>query len=165
MSDDLAPAPALGLPRMSLVLLVGASGSGKSTFARKHFGPYEVLSSDFFRGLVSNDENDQAATPAAFEALRHVAGQRLRAGLLTVIDATNVQAESRRSLVQLARDHDVLPVAIVLDVPVGVCVERNAARTDRSFGASRSSRSSTTSAMNADPSTRSATCTAAARIS
>ncbi|WP_317229388.1 polynucleotide kinase-phosphatase [Clavibacter sp. MX14-G9D] len=129
-------APALPLPRMSLVLLVGASGSGKSTFARTHFGPYEVLSSDVFRGLVSNDENDQSATPAAFEALRHVASQRLRAGLLTVIDATNVQAESRRSLVQLARDHDVLPVAIVLDVPVGVCVERNAARTDRDFGAS-----------------------------
>ncbi|RIJ21498.1 polynucleotide kinase-phosphatase, partial [Clavibacter michiganensis subsp. insidiosus] len=135
MTDAPAPA-ALPLPRMSLVLLVGASGSGKSTFARTHFGPYEVLSSDVFRGLVSNDENDQSATSAAFEALRHVAAHRLRRGLMTVIDATNVQPESRRSLVQLARDHDVLPVAIVLDVPVGVCVERNAARTDRTFGAS-----------------------------
>ncbi|MBF4619265.1 polynucleotide kinase-phosphatase [Clavibacter sp. VKM Ac-2873] len=135
MTDAPAPA-ALPLPRMSLVLLVGASGSGKSTFARTHFGPYEVLSSDAFRGLVSNDENDQSATSAAFEALRHVAAHRLRRGLMTVIDATNVQPESRRSLVQLARDHDVLPVAIVLDVPVGVCVERNAARTDRTFGAS-----------------------------
>ncbi|MFT2694198.1 polynucleotide kinase-phosphatase [Clavibacter zhangzhiyongii] len=134
-TTDATAAP-LPLPRMSLVLLVGASGSGKSTFARTHFGPYEVLSSDAFRGLVSNDENDQSATSAAFEALRHVAAHRLRRGLMTVIDATNVQAESRRSLVQLARDHDVLPVAIVLDVPVGVCVERNAARTDRSFGAS-----------------------------
>ncbi len=135
MSDSTAPDP-LPIPRMSLVLLVGASGSGKSTFARTHFGPYEVLSSDVFRGLVSNDENDQSATSAAFEALRHVAAHRLRRGLMTVIDATNVQPESRRSLVQLARDHDVLPVAIVLDVPVGVCVERNAARTDRTFGAS-----------------------------
>jgi polynucleotide kinase-phosphatase len=137
MTDAPATASAaLPIPRMSLVLLVGASGSGKSTFARTHFGPYEVLSSDVFRGLVSNDENDQSATAVAFEALRHVASQRLRRGLLTVIDATNVQPESRRSLVQLARDHDVLPVAIVLDVPVGVCVERNAARTDRTFGAS-----------------------------
>ena len=126
----------LPLPDLSLVVLVGASGSGKSTFAATHFGPFETLSSDVFRGLVSNDENDQAATPAAFEALRFVAGKRLDAGLLTVIDATNVQADARRSLIALAREHDVLPVAIVLDVPQSVCVERNAARADRTFGAS-----------------------------
>jgi polynucleotide kinase-phosphatase len=126
----------LSLPDMSLVVLVGASGSGKSTFAATHFGPFETVSSDFFRGLVSNDENDQAATPAAFEALRFVVGKRLDAGLLTVVDATNVQPEARRSLVALAREHDVLPVAVVLDVPQSVCVERNAARADRTFGAS-----------------------------
>jgi polynucleotide kinase-phosphatase len=125
---------ALTIPEMSLVLLVGTSGSGKSTFAAEHFGRYETLSSDVFRGLVSNDENDQAATPAAFEALKHVAAQRLRAGLLTVVDATNVQPEARRDFVRLARDHDVLPVAIVLDVPESVCTARNAARTDRGFG-------------------------------
>lgn len=126
----------LALPVLSLVVLVGTSGSGKSTFAATHFGQFETLSSDFFRGLVSNDENDQAATSAAFEALRFVAGKRLDAGLLTVIDATNVQADARRSLVALARAHDVLPVAVVLDVPQSVCVERNAARADRTFGAS-----------------------------
>jgi polynucleotide kinase-phosphatase len=126
----------LPLPDMSLVVLVGASGSGKSTFAATHFGPFETVSSDFFRGLVSNDENDQAATPAAFEALRFVVGKRLDAGLLTVVDATNVQPDARRSLVALAREHDVLPVAVVLDVPQSVCVERNAARSDRTFGAS-----------------------------
>ena len=126
----------LTLPDISLVVLVGASGSGKSTFAATHFGRFETLSSDFFRGLVSNDENDQAATSAAFEALRFVAGMRLDAGLLTVIDATNVQADARRSLVALARAHDVLPVAVVLDLPQSVCVERNATRTDRTFGAS-----------------------------
>lgn len=125
----------LPLPDMSLVVLVGASGSGKSTFAAHHFGRFETLSSDFLRGLVSNDENDQAATSAAFEALRFVAGKRLDAGLLTVIDATNVQPDARRSLVALAREHDVLPVAVVLDVPQSVCVERNAARADRTFGA------------------------------
>lgn len=126
----------LSLPELSLVVLIGASGSGKSTFAATHFGPFETLSSDFFRGLVSNDENDQSATRAAFEALHVVAAKRLDAGLLTVVDATNVQPESRRSLIELARAHDVLPVAVVLDVPQGVCVERNEARTDRTFGAS-----------------------------
>ncbi|PZF62290.1 polynucleotide kinase-phosphatase [Curtobacterium sp. MCBD17_034] len=126
----------LHVPDMALVLLVGPSGSGKSTFAARHFGRFETLSSDFFRGLVANDENDQSATPAAFDALRYVVAQRLRAGLLTVVDATNVQSEARRDWVRLAREHDVLPVAIVLDVPESVCVERNAARTDRTFGAS-----------------------------
>ncbi len=126
----------LTIPEMSLVVLIGSSGSGKSTFAREHFGPFVTLSSDFFRGLVSNDENEQTATNAAFETLRFVASKRLSAGLLTVIDATNVQAEARKGFVQLARDHDVLPVAIVLDVPERVCVDRNESRTDRQFGAS-----------------------------
>ncbi len=124
----------LTIPDMSLVLLVGVSGSGKSTFAREHFAPFESLSSDFFRGLVSNDPTDQAATAAAFDALRFVAGKRLEAGLLTVIDATNVQPAARKDLVALAREHDVLPVAIVLDLPESVCVARNTSRTDRLFG-------------------------------
>lgn len=128
-------AAVLAVPAQSLVVLVGVSGSGKSTFAREKFLPYEALSSDVFRGMVSNDENDQSATEAAFEALRHVAAARLRAGLLTVIDATNVQPAARRSLVQLAKEHDVLPTAIVLDLPTAVCIERTEARPDRAFGA------------------------------
>jgi protein phosphatase len=124
----------LALPELSLVCLVGVSGSGKSTFARKHFGPYEVISSDQCRGLVSDDENDQSATNAAFDVLHFIAGKRLDAGRLTVVDATNVQPEARRQLVVLARAHDVLPVAIVLDLPERVCIDRNAGRPDRNFG-------------------------------
>ncbi|WP_101833462.1 AAA family ATPase, partial [Frankia canadensis] len=120
---------------MCLVVLVGASGSGKSTFAREHFRPTQVLSSDVCRGLVADDENDQAATPDAFDVLRYIAGKRLAAGRVTVIDATNVQAKARAGLVQLAREHDVLPVAIVLDLPEKVCLSRNAGRPDRAFGA------------------------------
>ncbi|WP_432137769.1 MULTISPECIES: polynucleotide kinase-phosphatase [unclassified Streptomyces] len=116
---------------LSLVVLVGASGSGKSTFARRHFKPTEVISSDFCRGLVSDDENDQSATGDAFDVLHYIAGKRLAAGRRTVVDATSVQKEARRQLVDLARRHDVLPIAIVLDVPEEVCAERNAARTDR----------------------------------
>jgi len=125
----------LAIPDLSLVVLIGASGSGKSTFAAQHFGPFEVLSSDFCRGLVSNDINSQAATAAAFDVLHHIAGKRLDAGLLTVVDATNVQPEARRSLVALARAHDVLPVAVVLDLPERVCLERDASRPDRQLGA------------------------------
>jgi protein phosphatase len=124
----------LALPELSLVCLVGVSGSGKSTFARQHFGPYEVISSDQCRGLVADDENDQSATDAAFEVLHFIAGKRLDAGRLTVVDATNVQPASRRQLVALARAHDVLPVAIVLDLSERVCIDRNAGRPDRNFG-------------------------------
>ncbi|MFJ8150776.1 polynucleotide kinase-phosphatase [Streptomyces sp. NPDC094468] len=116
---------------LSLVVLIGASGSGKSTFARRHFKPTEVISSDFCRGLVSDDENDQGATRDAFDVLHYIAGKRLAAGRRTVVDATSVQQESRRQLIDLAKKYDVLPVAIVLDVPEEVCAERNAARTDR----------------------------------
>ncbi|MFJ3505148.1 polynucleotide kinase-phosphatase [Streptomyces sp. NPDC090135] len=116
---------------LSLVVLVGATGSGKSTFARRHFKPTEVLSSDFCRGLVADDENDQSASRDAFDVLHHIAGKRLAAGRLTVVDATNVQQDARRQLVQLARTYDVLPIAIVLDLPEQVCRERNAARPDR----------------------------------
>jgi protein phosphatase len=122
------------LPDLSLVALVGPSGCGKSTFARTHFGPFETLSSDFCRGLVSNDENDQSATKAAFEVLHYILGKRLERGLLTVVDATNVQPEARKPLVEIARQYHVVPVAIVLDIPERVCEERNRTRPDRNFG-------------------------------
>ncbi len=121
----------LAVPDLSLVVLVGATGSGKSTFAARHFAPTEVLSSDFCRGLVADDENDQGASGDAFDVLQYIAGKRLAAGRLTVVDATNVQPESRKQFVRLAREHDVLPVAVVLDLPEDVCAARNAARPDR----------------------------------
>ncbi|MER8024143.1 polynucleotide kinase-phosphatase [Glutamicibacter protophormiae] len=119
------------IPETGLVVLVGVSGSGKSSFAAKHFGRFEALSSDYFRGLVGNDETDQSVTAAAFDALHYVAGKRLDAGLLTVVDATSVQQSARQSLIELARSHDVLATAIVLDVPVEVCLQRNEGRGER----------------------------------
>jgi protein phosphatase len=124
----------LTVPALSLVVLVGISGSGKSTFARRHFASSQVLSSDAFRAMVADDENDQSASAAAFEALHFVAGKRLAGGRLTVVDATNVQEHARAGLVALARAHDVLPVAIVLDLPEEECWSRTDQRPDRSFG-------------------------------
>jgi len=124
----------INIPELSLVLLIGASGSGKSTFAKQHFGKHEVVSSDECRGIVSNDENNQAATKDAFELLNFIIEKRLKNGFLTVVDATNVQVASRKKLVELARKHHVLPVAIVLDIPQRVCEDRNVERSDRNFG-------------------------------
>lgn len=131
MTETVKKGRTLPVTDLSLVVLVGASGSGKSTFARRHFKPTEVISSDFCRGLVSDDENDQGATKDAFDVLHYIAGKRLAAGRRTVVDATSVQSDSRRQLIDLAKQYDVLPIAIVLDVPEEVCAERNAARADR----------------------------------
>jgi polynucleotide kinase-phosphatase len=122
------------IPELSLVVLVGASGSGKSSFARKHFLPTEVVSSDGCRALVSDDENDQSATKEAFTIVHLVSRLRLKRGKLTVVDATNVQKESRRPLVELAKETYVVPVALVIDTPENVCRERNVIRPDRQFG-------------------------------
>src|SRR5215813_9528913 len=122
------------IPGLSLVVLIGPSGSGKSTFARKHFLPTEVLSSDACRALVSDAENNQTVTKDAFEVLHFVAAKRLALGRLTVIDATNVQPESRKPLVQLARKYHCLPVAIVLNLPERICQDRNRSRDERNFG-------------------------------
>ena len=134
MTDTAAERQQVTVPAMGLVVLVGVSGSGKSTFARAHFKATEVVSSDFCRGLVADDENDQSATPDAFDVLHYIVGTRLRRGLLTVVDATNVQQPARASLIKLAKSHDVLVDAIVIDVPESVAIERNKQRPDRDFG-------------------------------
>ncbi len=122
------------LPNPSLVVLIGSSGAGKSTFARRHFLESEIISSDACRALVCDDENSLEATNDAFDVLHYIAAKRLQNLKTVVIDATNVQKGARASLLQLARKYHLFPIAIVLDVPEKVCLERNAARPDRNFG-------------------------------
>ena len=119
------------IPKTALVLLVGASGSGKSSFAKKHFAQYETVSSDACRGIVSNDENNQAASNDAFELFYYIISMRLKKGLLTVADATNIQPDARKKLISIARSFHVLPVAIVFDMPQELCETRNQQRIDR----------------------------------
>ncbi len=119
------------LSGQSLVLLVGASGCGKSTFARKHFKPTEILSSDFYRALVSDNEANQAASRDAFEVLHLIAAKRLAAGRLAVVDATNLQAWAREPLLKIAHTHDCQAIALVFDLPEALCQGRNLQRPDR----------------------------------
>ncbi|MFC2250613.1 polynucleotide kinase-phosphatase [Labrys portucalensis] len=130
-----APDPTtLELPDFSLVVLIGATGSGKSTFASRWFAPTEVISSDRCRGLVCDDENDQSISADAFDLVRTIAEKRLKNRRLAVIDATNVRASERRDWIALARRWHALPVAIVIDPGLDICIERNKLRPDRAFG-------------------------------
>lgn len=124
----------ISIPEFALVLLIGASGTGKSTFAAKHFLPTEVVSSDRARGWVGDDETDQSVTGDAFDIVRAIIEKRLKNRKLTVVDATNVQPAARKSLVALARKWHALPVGIVFQLPEKLAIERNKERPDRQFG-------------------------------
>ncbi len=124
----------LDIPEPSLVVLIGPSGAGKSTFAARHFRGTEVVSSDRCRGMVCDDETEQGVNDRAFAVVHAIVRARLSLGKLAVVDATSVQPQSRKPLLDLAHDADVFAVAIVLDVPARVCEERNASRPDRQFG-------------------------------
>src|SRR5262249_52767499 len=125
------PPMTLPIPQLSPVFLVGPAGSGKSPFAPRALKPTEILSSDHFRAVITDDENDQSVTPDAFELLHLTAAKRLAVGRLTVIDATNVQPDARQECLTLARRFHFLPIAIVFDIDEAICLERNAARPDR----------------------------------
>lgn len=122
------------IPDRALVALVGVAGSGKSRFAARHFRPTEVLSSDRFRAMISDDEADQSVSRQAFEVLHLVARRRLEAGRITVVDATNVTSEARAQLLDLGRSCGAPTVAVMLDVPADVCERNDASRPERRVG-------------------------------
>jgi len=122
------------LPDLCLVVLIGPAGAGKTTFAGARFRPTEVVSSDACRALVADDEGDLSATPAAFEVLHLIASLRLRRRRLTVVDAVDARPLDRRPLLELAAHRDCAAVAIVLDLPEALCVERDRARHGRTVG-------------------------------
>jgi len=118
----------VSIPADALVLLIGIAASGKSTFARRHFSPTQIVSSDAMRAMITDDPTAQAATEDAFDLLHRLLAMRLRRGRLTVVDATNVEGWARAELVAVARRHQRPAVAVVIDVPLAVALERNATR-------------------------------------
>jgi protein phosphatase len=119
------------IPKWCIVLLVGPSSAGKSTFAGRHFSSTEILSSDHFRAVVSDDENEQSATQDAFDLLYLVAQKRLQRRRLCLVDATNLRPGDRRGFVDLARESGCTCVAIVLNLPLEAHLERTEQRNDR----------------------------------
>lgn len=122
------------IPSFSLVLMIGASGSGKSSFAEKHFHPFEVVSSDRCRGVVCNDPADQTVSDEAFQLVHFITRKRLALGKLTVIDATNIRKEDRKPLLDITKEYLCPAVAIILHLPEKLCRERDAARIERNVG-------------------------------
>ena len=94
----------------------------------------EALPADYCRALVSDDETDQGATADTFDLVREIGGKRLKRRKLAVIDATNVRTADRKAWIELARQWHALPVAIVFDPGIDVCIERNKTRPGRAFG-------------------------------
>ena len=125
----------IAIPDFALVVLIGASGAGKSSFAARNFAPTEVISSDYARALVSDDETDQSVSTDAFDLVRAIAEKRLKHRRLAVIDATNIRSADRKGWIDLARRWHALPVAIVLDPGIEACLAHNKGRANRDFGA------------------------------
>jgi protein phosphatase len=126
-----AVAPTSAWPPGALVLLIGPAGCGKTTWAARQFGSHQVLSSDAFRAIVAGDAADQAASADAFRLLHQAVRARLRRGLLTVIDATNLTKAARITLRDLAGRAGQPCVAVVFDIPLERCLAQNAARAER----------------------------------
>jgi alkanesulfonate monooxygenase SsuD/methylene tetrahydromethanopterin reductase-like flavin-dependent oxidoreductase (luciferase family)/predicted kinase len=116
------------LPDPALVVLVGASGSGKSTWAAERYRAQEVVSSDDLRGVVGSGPHDLDASAEAFELLDRIVRARVRRGLATVVDSLGLDAVRRQELLALARAHRLPAVAVLFDTPAGLCRQRNAAR-------------------------------------
>ncbi|MGH2446194.1 MAG: AAA family ATPase [Candidatus Limnocylindria bacterium] len=121
----------LRVPADALVVLIGVAASGKSTFARRHFAPTEVLSSDALRAMIADDPAAQGATDDAFDLLHRILAMRLRRGRLTVVDATNVEDWARAEFLAVARHHRRPCVAVVLDLPMEILLRRNLERPGR----------------------------------
>lgn len=116
------------IPRNTLVMLVGPAGCGKSSFAARQFRPTQIVSSDHCRAMICDDPSDQRVTPLAFELMHSIIEMRLGFGCLTVADATSLKREDRRPLMRLARRAGFNTAALVFNIPLDLCLARNARR-------------------------------------
>lgn len=126
-------AKAIRLIRPSVVVLCGPAACGKSTFVQRYFRPTQIISSDWARAHVCDDERDQRFNAQAFALAHCLIEQRLSLNRLCVVDSTALTPQARRDLLDLARRHQVPCVVLLLDVPLEKCVEHDQAR-ERNVG-------------------------------
>lgn len=118
----------LKLPAPCLLVLVGPSASGKTTWANAHFAPAEIVSSDALRATVGAGEDDQAASPAAFDLLERIVTERLRRKLTTVIDTLGYERDARIRWIEKAHESGLAAFAIVFETSPALCERRNSDR-------------------------------------
>jgi protein phosphatase len=119
------------IPSNTLVVLCGPAGCGKSTWAAKHFSPTQVVSSDNCRAVICDDPTNQLVSGHAFDLMYYILEKRLTLGRLSVADATNLKREHRSGLIRIAEDFQFQSVAVVFDLPIEICLQRNAGRERR----------------------------------
>ncbi|MGA2076801.1 MAG: AAA family ATPase [Terriglobia bacterium] len=128
-----SPEKRVRLIRPSIVLLCGPAACGKSTFAQRHFRPTQIISSDWARGRVCDDERDQRFNTQAFALVRYLAELRMGLNRLCVVDSTALTPPHRREFLELAKRFQVPSVIFLFDVPLEKCIERDRLR-ERSVG-------------------------------
>jgi alkanesulfonate monooxygenase SsuD/methylene tetrahydromethanopterin reductase-like flavin-dependent oxidoreductase (luciferase family)/predicted kinase len=117
-----------GLPDPAMVVLVGASGAGKSTWARARYRDQEIVSSDELRGVVGSGRHDLDASVDAFRLLDDIVAARARRALTCVVDTVGLEPARRRGYLAVAKSHGLAAVAVLFDVAPVLVRERNAAR-------------------------------------
>ena len=133
----------LQLPRRTLLVLCGAAGCGKSTFASNFvtahtnldLHPTSIVSSDYCRAVICDDENNQLVSRDSFELFHFILHKRMQQSVFTIADSTALKAMARYPLLDLAQRHRYTACLLIFDVPMAQCVERDQQR-PRSVGAS-----------------------------
>jgi predicted kinase len=116
------------VPRRSLLVLCGPAGSGKSTFAAQRFPATSIVSSDYCRAIICDDENNQQVNRDAFELFHFIIQKRLSLGRFTVADSTALQADARRKLRNLSRRFGYFGCLLIFNISPEICLERNKSR-------------------------------------
>lgn len=114
-----------------LVVMVGLSGSGKSTVAKERYATHTYISSDDLRAELYGDVNDQRHNGKIFEEMFRRSIAALEMGQSVVYDATNLSAKRRKSLISNVRaaiKTDIWCTACVVLTTFENCLIRNASR-------------------------------------